>query len=154
MQLCGFWTLPPSLCPMNPDPSLVDLVEQLSSSPLLYVGFGSMETFMLDINWETLFNILDSGTPIRVVHEAKAITSLFHEYFTRLRLTHPLCNHDTCIIIMHTHTCHNSTSTSTFSSNLPMSAGRCHPSSLYQTLQKARECSSLSKEAAPSWVAL
>jgi hypothetical protein len=47
---------------MNPDPSLAGLLEQLSSGPLLYVGFGSMETFMLDVNWEALFNILSSGT--------------------------------------------------------------------------------------------
>ena len=62
VQLCGFWTLPSSLSPINPDPSLVDLLKRLSSSPLLYVGFGSMETFMLDVNWEILFNILSSGT--------------------------------------------------------------------------------------------
>lgn len=62
VQLCGFWTLPPSLSPVNPDRSLADIMKGLSSSPLLYVGFGSMETFMLDVSWEAVFNTLASGT--------------------------------------------------------------------------------------------
>ena len=61
VQLCGFWTLPQSLRPVNPDPSLANLMKQLSNNPLLYIGFGSMETFMLDVNWEALLVILTSG---------------------------------------------------------------------------------------------
>ena len=61
VHLCGFWTLPTSLCPMDPDTSLAELVESLSDAPLLYVGFGSMETFMLNVDWESVFNLLDSG---------------------------------------------------------------------------------------------
>ena len=64
VQLCGFWTLPPSLLPTDPDPTLARLVDCLSDAPLLYVGFGSMVTYMLDVNWEAVFTVLDSGTLI------------------------------------------------------------------------------------------
>ena len=54
------------MCPMSPAPSLVDVVEHLSTSRLLYVGFGSMENFMMDVNWEMLFITLDSGIHVHV----------------------------------------------------------------------------------------
>ena len=64
VRLCGFWTLPTSLYSTDPDPSLVDLVKGLPDVSLLYVGFGSMETFMLDVDWEAFFVLLDSGMQI------------------------------------------------------------------------------------------
>ena len=47
---------------MDPDPFLTTLVESPSDVPLLYIGFGSMETYMLDVDWEAVFTVFDSGT--------------------------------------------------------------------------------------------
>ena len=63
VHLCGFWTLPSSIhLDMDPDPSLTTLVKCLPDVPLLYIGFGSMETYMLDVGWEAVFTTFDSGT--------------------------------------------------------------------------------------------
>jgi len=45
---------------LPPDPALASVIEA-TSLPLLYVGFGSMERFMFDTNWEEVFEVLESG---------------------------------------------------------------------------------------------
>ena len=59
VSLCGYWMLPPAL-QLPLDPTLVSVIEG-TTLPLLYVGFGSMEKFILDVNWEDIFEILESG---------------------------------------------------------------------------------------------
>jgi len=59
VSLCSCWILPPAL-QLPPDPALASVIEA-TSLPLLYVGFGSMERFMFDTNWEEVFEVLESG---------------------------------------------------------------------------------------------
>ena len=51
---------------LSPDPALVSLVEA-ASSPLLYVGFGSMESYLMDVRWEGFFQVLESGMRVMFV---------------------------------------------------------------------------------------
>lgn len=59
VSLSGFWT-PPAMLHLSPDSALVSLVEA-ASSPLVYVGFGSMERYLLDVSWEGFFQALESA---------------------------------------------------------------------------------------------
>lgn len=66
---------PPLQLPL--DPTLATVIEG-TTLPLLYVGFGSMEKFMLDVNWEDVFETLESGVHALV--------------YPRPGLVHRLCN--------------------------------------------------------------
>lgn len=59
VHLCGFWNLQPSLY-STPDSSVTTLLSSVPD-PLLYVGFGSMESFLPDVDWTSFFTILDKG---------------------------------------------------------------------------------------------
>ena len=59
VELCGYW-IPPANLQLSPDPSLVTLIEGISS-PLLYVGFGSMESYMVDVAWPHFLATLQEG---------------------------------------------------------------------------------------------
>ena len=59
VALCGYWLPPPAL-QLPPDSRLTALIQSVSS-PLLYVGFGSMEMYMLDVNWTMFFQVLEEG---------------------------------------------------------------------------------------------
>lgn len=52
--------MPPPALQLPLDPTLVSVIEG-TTLPLLYVGFGSMEKFILDVNWEHVFETLESG---------------------------------------------------------------------------------------------
>ena len=52
--------MPPPPLQLPLDPTLATVIEG-TTLPLLYVGFGSMEKFMLDVNWEDVFETLESG---------------------------------------------------------------------------------------------
>eukprot|EP00731_Ephydatia_muelleri_P016790 Em0009g1214a len=60
VELTGYWTLPESL----QEPPHPDLVSLLSTSQPLYIGFGSMEAYLGDINWSSILerfeNVLKS----------------------------------------------------------------------------------------------
>ena len=58
--LCGFWSLPSHFYP-PPDPDVTALFDSLPSPPL-YVGYGSMETYMTNVDWTTFINTLEEGT--------------------------------------------------------------------------------------------
>ena len=59
VYLCGFWNLRPSLH-STPDSSITALLQSLSD-PLLYVGFGSMESYLPDVDWTNFFATLEEG---------------------------------------------------------------------------------------------
>ena len=52
---------------LSPDSALVSLVEA-ASSPLVYVGFGSMERYLLDVSWEGFFQALESGRSVMFMY--------------------------------------------------------------------------------------
>jgi len=55
------------------DPALASVIEA-TSLPLLYVGFGSMEKFMIDTNWEEVFEVLESGVQtVKYVPASKSL---------------------------------------------------------------------------------
>ncbi len=62
VHLCGYW-YPPLVLQGSPPAGLSTMVEQFTK-PLVYIGFGSMEGFMLDVNWATLFTVLNTGNLI------------------------------------------------------------------------------------------
>ena len=59
VSLCGYWSLPPHFYPA-PDSSVMALLRSLPTPPL-YIGFGSMETYLLDMDWSQLFATLEEG---------------------------------------------------------------------------------------------
>ena len=52
--------MPPPALQLPLDPTLASVIEG-TTLPLLYVGFGSMEKFILDVNWKDVFETLESG---------------------------------------------------------------------------------------------
>ena len=81
VSLSGYW-IPPATLQLSPDPGLVSLVEA-ASFPLLYVGFGSMESYLLDVSWEGFFQVLESGETLAVL-----ISSLMLNF---KRISHTAC---------------------------------------------------------------
>lgn len=63
VELAGYWTLPGSL-QEPPHPELVRLLSASKPSQILYIGFGSMEAYMADIDWTSVLekfeNVLKS----------------------------------------------------------------------------------------------
>ncbi len=59
VRLCGYWYSSPML--QDPPPARLSTMVEQFTKPLVYIGFGSMEDFMLDVNWATLLTVLDTG---------------------------------------------------------------------------------------------
>ena len=78
VSLCGFWSLPPHFYP-TPDPGVTALLHSFSTSPL-YVGFGSMESYLLDMDWTALFVTLEEGK--WVCSTCTNIVIAFETYFS------------------------------------------------------------------------
>jgi hypothetical protein len=57
--LCGFWTLPSRYYPV-PDSGVKALFHSLPTPPL-YVGYGSMESYLTDVDWTAFITTLDRG---------------------------------------------------------------------------------------------
>ena len=78
VSLCGFWSLPPHFYPTL-DPGVTALLHSFSTSPL-YVGFGSMESYLLDMDWTALFVTLEEGK--WVCSTCTNIVIAFETYFS------------------------------------------------------------------------
>lgn len=76
VQLCGYWQLSEQWLPSLSD-ELVQLVGQLSP-PLLYIGFGSMESFLKTDSWLHAIAVIDEGEEDTVIKTASLVKSGDH----------------------------------------------------------------------------
>ena len=60
IHLCGFWKLPDDWCVEQVDPNVRAYVNT-HADRLVYTGFGSMETYINDIDWNGLLLTLNKG---------------------------------------------------------------------------------------------
>ena len=60
VHVCGFWKLPEDWCIELADSKLQAFIDN-HSDRLVYTGFGSMERYMVGINWNTLLDTLNKG---------------------------------------------------------------------------------------------
>ena len=61
VHLCGFWKLPCDWCGGMDDGRMVEFVES-HCGRLAYTGFGSMEKYLNDVDWNKLLCTLNEGT--------------------------------------------------------------------------------------------
>ena len=70
VHLTGFWKLPVDWCPVvGVDPVLQAFID-LHSDRLVFTGFGSMEKYISDINWNKFMQTLSKGFRDLCVHQA------------------------------------------------------------------------------------
>ena len=60
VELTGYWILPESL-QEPPHPELISLLSTLNPSQPLFIGFGSMEAYLGDINWSSILEKFENG---------------------------------------------------------------------------------------------